>query len=255
MNNNNENTSTNLEDNIGDLFQQLTKYSSSNLRGGSLKWTKKPSQFKQYKNAHKIQLPAPKIDKNIDFHYLIKNRKSIRKFSNDAITLDEISYLTWISTGIQRIEYGFPFRTAPSAGALYPIETYLIGNNIENLERGIYHYNIPEHALELIEKGDFRRRIADAALGQEFCAKAAVVFCHTAIFMRSKWKYGQRAYRYIYLDAGHIAQNLGLAITALNLGGCHVGALFDDDINDLLKIDGKEESILYLTAVGRVKKD
>jgi SagB-type dehydrogenase family enzyme len=166
------------------------------------------------------------------------------------LSLLELAFLLWASTGIQRIENGYEFRTAPSAGALYPIETYIAANDIEELESGIYHYNIKNHMLEEITTGNFGNAIAHAALGQKMCATASAVFIWTAIFRRSKWKYSQRAYRYIYLDAGHIAQNLALAATSIRFGSCHVGAFFDDEINSILRVDGMEEGAICLSVVG-----
>ena len=99
-------------------------------------------------------------------------------------------------------------------------------------------------------KGEFRRVISRAALDQGMASEANVVFAWTAVFERSKWKYKQRAYRYIYLDAGHIAQNFALAAVSLGLGSCQIAALYDDEVNELLDVDGEEESILYLSAVG-----
>jgi SagB-type dehydrogenase family enzyme len=145
---------------------------------------------------------------------------------------------------------GFAFRACPSAGALYPVETYLVLNNVERIEAGIYHFNIPDNSLEQLQKGDFRLKIAQAALDQDMAFAANAVFVWTALFERAKWKYEQRAYRYVYLDAGHIAQNLALAAVALNLGTCQIAALYDEEINALLDIDGEEESVLYMSVVG-----
>ncbi|MBN2199009.1 MAG: SagB/ThcOx family dehydrogenase, partial [Candidatus Aminicenantes bacterium] len=156
----------------------------------------------------------------------------------------------WASQGISRLERGFAFRTAPSAGALYPIETYLSLQNISGLDPGLYHYDVRGHALELVRAGDIGRALAAAALDQEFLADAGVVFVWTAVFGRSKWKYRQRAYRYIYLDAGHLAQNLALAAVALGLGSCQIAALYDDEVNALLGVDGTEESVVYMSGVG-----
>jgi SagB-type dehydrogenase family enzyme len=123
---------------------------------------------------------------------------------------------------------------------------------VKNIEKGIYHYNIKNHCLEEIKTGDFRIKISEAALNQEICYYAAVVFIWTAIFNRSKCKYGERAYRYIYLDAGHIAENLALCSTSLGLGSCQIGALFDDEVNELIEIDGTNESTIYMSAVGNI---
>ena len=181
-----------------------------------------------------------------------KKRRSIRDFSDKPINLKQLSYLLWASTGIQRKEHGFDYRTAPSAGALYPIETYLVVNKIIDLPNGVYHYSIKDHTLEELRLGDFGIKAANAALGQMMCAKAAVVFIWTAIFQRSKWKYHQRAYRYIYLDAGHIAENLALASTSLGLGSCQIGALFDEEVNDIVDVDGTTESTIYMSVIGNI---
>jgi len=104
--------------------------------------------------------------------------------------------------------------------------------------------------LDELRRGDLRREITQAALGQDMCATAAAVFVWSAVFERCKWKYGQRAYRYIYLDAGHIAENLALATVSLNLGSCEIGALFDDEVNAILGIDGEQESTILMAVVG-----
>jgi SagB-type dehydrogenase family enzyme len=180
----------------------------------------------------------------------LKHRKSIRDFQDKPASKAQLSYLLWASTGIQRVEDGYEFRTAPSAGALYPIETYVVVNNVKDLENGVYHYSIRGHTLEQLVQRDVRRQIAAAALGQGMCATAAVVFVWSAVFERCKWKYGQRAYRYIYLDAGHVAENLALAAVSLNLGTCEIGALYDDQVNAIVGIDGVEESTICMAVVG-----
>ena len=187
------------------------------------------------------------------FVEVLRRRKSIRAFSNQPLSLDDLGFLLWASTGIQRVEQGYEFRTAPSAGALYPIETYIAANNIEDVDSGIYHYNIKNHLLEEIKAGNFGDALAHAALDQQICATASAVFIWTAIFERSKWKYNQRAYRYIYLDAGHIAENLALAAASITCGSCQVGAFFDDEINSIVDIDGAEESTICLSVIGHPK--
>jgi SagB-type dehydrogenase family enzyme len=156
-------------------------------------------------------------------------------------------------TGLTRLYPQVAFRTVPSAGGLYPIEVYPIVNNVESLDQGIYHYNIPDHSLELLKKGDFRLEIAKGCLDQQMAYNAAVDFAWTAIIERSKWKYLQRCYRYIYMDAGHIGQNFYLIAEALGLGACTIGAIYDDEINKLLGIDGIQETAIYVGVIG--KKD
>jgi SagB-type dehydrogenase family enzyme len=235
---------------IGDKYQQETKYGPDRMPGHRLIWENKPPLYKEYPEAQKFKLPPFELNQPLSLDRILKQRKSIRNFQDKAISQVQLSYLLWASTGIQRIEDGYEFRTVPSAGALYPIETYVVVNNVRKLEAGIYHYSVRSHELEQLKQGDFKQSITVGALGQGMCAAAAAVFVWSAVFERCKWKYGQRAYRYIYLDAGHIAENLALAAVSLNLGSCEIGALYDDHVNVILGIDGTEESVLCMAVVG-----
>lgn len=225
------------------------------MGGHRLVWGAKPALYKEYPQANKTKLPSPREAcsnpwEGKSLQATLMQRRSIRHFEEKPISLVQLSYLLWASTGIQRIEGGYEFRTAPSAGALYPIETYVIANDVSKLEQGLYHYSIRARKLDELQRGDLRWEITQAALGQDMCATAAAVFVWSAVFERCKWKYGQRAYRYVYLDAGHIAENLVLAAVSLNLGCCEIGALFDDEINGILGIDGEQESTILMAVVG-----
>jgi len=235
---------------IGDRFQQETKYRPDKMERGGTRWTARPEPYKTYPDSVKVVLPSLETDNPMTLDEALNERKSVRRFRPEPISLTQLSYMIWASTGIQRTEQGYEFRTAPSAGALYPIETYIVANRVRDLESGVYHYGIRNHELERVRAGDLRGPIMAATLGQEMCAESAAVFVWTAIFARSKWKYAQRAYRYVYLDAGHIAENLALAAVSLGLGTCPIGALFDDEVNTLLDVDGAEESVVYMSVVG-----
>ncbi len=236
--------------NVGDEFQQQTKYQPGATIGEGSRGNLRPEPYKTYPDSAKVVLPMFEPDRMMTLDETLHERKSIRDYRPTPLTLGQLSYLLWAAGGVQRAERGYEFRTAPSAGALYPIETYLVANEVRDLEPGVYHYGIRSHELEQIQGGDLRRRIAAAALGQATCAAAPAVFVWTAVFARSKCKYGQRAYRYIYLDAGHIAENLALAAVSLGLGTCQIGALFDDEVNKLIEVDGVEESVVYMSVVG-----
>jgi SagB-type dehydrogenase family enzyme len=242
-----------MNETVGDDFQTETKYIRNKRLGGNLDWANKPEIYKSYPSRKTIQLPNQFQEATISFAEVLQKRKSIRSFSTQLLSKVDLAFLLWASTGIQRTEHGYEFRTSPSAGALYPVETYIVANNVEDLEKGLYHYNIKNHLLEEIKLGSFGEDLAHAALDQEMCADASVVFIWTAVFRRSKWKYSQRAYRYIYLDAGHIAQNLALAATWIACGSCEAGAFFDDELNSIVGIDGTEESTIILSAVGHPK--
>jgi SagB-type dehydrogenase family enzyme len=235
---------------IGDMFQKNTKYSRERLLGGYLDWAHKPETYKKYPSARLIKLPMAFPSQTLPVSEAIKRRRSIRSFSPNALSLNDLSFLLWASTGVQRKERDYEFRTVPSAGALYPIETYLIINKVEDLEKAVHHYDIKTHALEELRVGDFAEAVAHAALEQKMLLKSPVVLIWTGVFERSKWKYAQRAYRYVYLDAGHIAQNLALSATSIGLGSCQIGAFFDDEVNQIIEVDGINESVIYLSVVG-----
>ena len=191
-----------MEEGIGDKFQRETKYDRSSLKGTPPDFSKQPGIYKVYPENERFPLPTIEsydLPKKMSLDKALKKRRSIRQFSEMPLSLGHLSYLLWASTGIQRIEYNYEFRTAPSAGALYPIETYVIVNRVAHVKNGVYHYAIKGHQLELLKLGDFGQKTAKAALGQKLCMDSPVIFIWTAIFERSKWKYKQRGYRYIYI--------------------------------------------------------
>ena len=247
-----------MKTSIGDDFLRETKYERDDLPEHSLDWASMPSQYKAYDDVPRFSLPDPTIHGGPSIWDVIKTRRSVRAYAPDAISLTDLSQVLWATQGVREVVSGpncdFKLRNAPSAGALYPIETYLYSNRVEGLERGIYHYVIDKHVLEFIKKGDYGNEVRDAALGQQIVKQAAVVFIWSAVFERSKWKYLQRAYRYVFMEAGHIAQNLALAAEALEYGSCQIGALYDDELNALLGLDGVNESVIYLTSVAKPRR-
>jgi SagB-type dehydrogenase family enzyme len=236
---------------IGDTFQRETKYRRGHLPGGGLDWASKPETYKSYPSAPQTPLSSPRTADGAPIWDVLQQRRSIRRYQEAPMQEAELSQLLWASQGITFARGDHGFRTAPSAGALYPVETYLVVNRVEGIEPGVYHYFVPDHTLEQLKAGDYGAEISQAALDQEMAQRANVVFVWTGVFERSKWKYKQRAYRYVYLDAGHIAQNLALAAEALDLGSCQIAALYDDEANELLGVDETEESAIYMTAIGK----
>ncbi len=209
--------------------------------------------YKSYPNPlARIDLPPPNREGGDGLWTVLDERSSIRDYNQESITLEDLSQVLWASQGITREQGEWQFRTAPSAGALYPIETYLGVNRVDDLAGGLYHYEVRYHRLSLLREDPLiGMPLTRAALGQTACQRAAVVLIWTAVIGRSARKYGERAWRYIYMDAGHIAQNVYLACTALDLACCAVGAFFDDEVNSVLQIDGREESAVYLTTIGK----
>ena len=239
------------EGGIGDRFQTQTKYSREEMRGWRLDWANKPETYKLHPSTPRIKLSDPELEGGAPMWEVLARRESQRRFEDSPLTEPEVSQLLWAAQGITRRIRGYAFRTAPSAGALYPVETYLVVNSVAGIDPGVYHYAVEHHELEQLKTGVHRLEVAHSALDQSMAARASVVFVWTALFPRSKWKYRQRAYRYVYLDAGHIAQNVALAAVALGLGSCQIAALYDDEANALLAVDGTTESTVYMTVVGR----
>jgi len=235
---------------IGEEFQERTKYRRE-APGGGARWQRPFTPKKIYPPAHpRTRLPPPQETGGEGLWDAIRARRSVRSYGARDVTLLELSQLLWAGQGITCEKDGRQFRAAPSAGALYPIETYAAARKVHSVPPGLYHYEVESRSLALIKPGDQGLECAEAALGQEMCAEAALLLIWIAVVGRSARKYSQRAYRYIYLDAGHLAQNVALACVALDLGCCMVGALFDDELNAILGVDGRDETVLYMAAIG-----
>jgi SagB-type dehydrogenase family enzyme len=237
---------------IGERFQQETTYEPDTMGRHALDWSRQPEPFKNYKSPLAIiPLPEPELTGDPHLWRLLHRRRSRREFdAGRPLAAGKLSALLWATQGVTARYGDVLFRTAPSAGGLYPVETYLFVRTVEGLEPGIYHFRPQTFDLEFLKKGDVGRDVAEAALGQRMVMAAQVTCIWTAIVERSRWKYRQRAYRYIYLDAGHIAENLYLAAGALGLGVCAIGAFFDNKANGIIGVDGNEETVIYLAAAG-----
>ncbi|MDH4265995.1 MAG: SagB/ThcOx family dehydrogenase [Deltaproteobacteria bacterium] len=238
------------EQKIGQIFQEKTKYFRPAYGPISLE---KPTLDKgpQPFPSPIIPLPQPRLNLGPNFWQVLLKRRSIREYSDSPLPLEKLSNLLWATQGITDQPFSSWYRTAPSAGALHPVDTYLVVNRLEGLGAGIYFLHVQDFSLERKSQGDFSRQITQAALDQDIAREAAVVFIWVAVIPRSRQKYRQRAYRYIYLDCGHIGQNLYLAATAMGLGCCGIAAFFDDEVNDLVGVDGQEETAIYLATVGK----
>lgn len=209
-----------------------------------------PPQFKEYPQMPKIKLPKPEF-KGICLEDALMKRRSIREYSKKPIALAKLSQLLFSAQGVTGKMHGTLLRTAPSAGALYPFEIYIVVNSVETLKQGIYHYSVRDHSIVLIKEGDFKKELLTASLEQAMVRDAGAVFILSAIFDRMRSKYGERGYRYTYMEAGHISQNICLQATSLELGSVVVGAFIDDQINKLIGIDGKKEAVIAIHPVGR----
>lgn len=208
-------------------------------------------------DALRIDLPRPGgwgSVEAVDLQTAIGRRESRRRFTQQPLTLDELSFLLWATQGLrQPVDRGTALRTVPSAGARHALETYLCVLRVQGLDSGFYRYLPLEHQL-LFEFGEPRpeRRITEATLGQSFVAGGAVVFLWTAVPYRMEWRYGPAAHKVIAIDAGHVCQNLYLACEAIGAGTCAVAAYHQQRIDELLRVDGDEEFTIYLAPVGKV---
>ncbi len=185
----------------------------------------------------------------------IDGRRSVRDYSGEALTAEELSYLLWCTQGVKSREGGLhTMRTVPSAGARHALETFVLASRVEGLERHVYRFRALEHELEeyVVEEGA-AERVVKACFGQEMVGEAAAVFVWAADIERMTWRYSQRGYRYIFLDAGHVCQNLYLAAEAIGCGCCAIGAFDDDAMNEILGLDGKRQFVIYMGAVGKKK--
>ncbi len=241
---------------IGDRFQQETKYTrprrvSVDTTESPAYASKSPKEVAETALSRTVSLPSPLLETGPNLWKALEKRRSFRDYRPIPLTLPELSTLLWATQGITQHALSPWYRTSPSAGALHPIDTYLVVNRVEGLDPGVYFLDVAEFALEARKSGDFSLLLARAALDQDMARTAAVVFVWVAVIERSRQKYRQRAYRYIYLDCGHTGQNLYLAATAMGLGCCAIGAFFDDEVNDLVGVDGQEETAIYLAAVGK----
>lgn len=194
-----------------------------------------------------IKLPDPGYKGEISVEEALLSRRSVRDYTGASLTLQEVSQLLWAAQGITAPR---GYRTAPSAGALYPLEVYVVAGDVQNLAQAVYHYKPGEHELVRVMDGDKRAELAAAALGQSWVEEGAIDIVLTAFYGRTTRKYGDRGIRYVHIEAGHAAQNLCLQATALELGLVTVGAFSDDRVSEILGLAG-DETPLYIIPVGR----
>lgn len=193
-----------------------------------------------------VSLPAPRRDSGFSIERTLHERRSVREFGKTALTLEEVSQLLWAAQGVTSRD---GLRAAPSAGALYPLELYLVAGRIRDFDPGIYKYASAGHKLVKIIAGDQRDELALAAHGQDCVADAPVVLVFTAVERRTTRKYGSRGIGYVHIEVGHAAQNLLLQAEALGIGAATVGAFDDGSVAKLIGM-GREERPLYLIPVG-----
>jgi SagB-type dehydrogenase family enzyme len=194
-----------------------------------------------------INLPEPLYDSNTSIEKTLLNRRSVREYKNEALSLEELSQLLWAAQGITAPPF---YKTAPSAGALYPLDLYIVAGNIEDLSDGTYKYEPQDHELVLILEGDKRNELYNAALSQSPIKDAPAVIILGGVYSRTTQKYGEKGIRYVHIEVGCVAQNIYLQAVSLNLGTVSIGAFYDEDVKKILNIHDNWEP-LVLMPVGR----
>ncbi|MFO8032655.1 MAG: SagB/ThcOx family dehydrogenase [Desulfohalobiaceae bacterium] len=239
-----------LKKSLGFQYLQQTKLDRQSLVHMSRPRISPAAQFKSYPEAESFKLPGPELAGQ-GLQKLLLSRRSRRKYRDAPLHLQELAALLWAAQGISGSMGRLMLRTSPSAGALYPLETYLVLQNVPELPAGIFHLEQANFFLELLQRGDFAAQAARACLDQGFMAQAQVNVFWSGVLRRNMCKYGHRGLRYVLLDAGHVCQNLLLAAEDLGLAACPVGAFFDQELDSLFALDGEEESVIYAASLGR----
>jgi SagB-type dehydrogenase family enzyme len=246
---------SNPVDGIGREFLEKTKYHNMGKSGHRLGMPQPPAELEWDRKKTPIRLPAPKELRlgAVSVREAIERRRSVRNYSAAPLSLEELSYLLWCTQGVQRTSAGGQtMRTVPSAGARHAFETLLCINNVSGLRPGFYRFLALDHALleENLEAG-VADGLVEACLGQEFVKTCAATFIWAAEVYRMTYRYGERGYRYLHLDAGHVCQNLYLAAEAIGCGVCAIAAFEDDEVNRVLGLDGENRFAIYLGTVGK----
>lgn len=251
---NNHLTIDQYRDFLKDTIRQKIDFSQTDQHRGIAP----PPVEKPYSaDAEQIELVAPgqwQGIRPIDLPSAIGSRESRRRFRRQAVTLDELSFLLWAMQGVrQPVDQGTALRTVPSAGARHALETYVCTLSVADLAVGFYRYLPLEHRLLLeFHEEDAARKLVNATFGQEWIAGAAVVFIWTTIPYRMEWRYGLAAHKVIAIDAGHACQNLYLACEAIEGGTCAVAAYHQQEMDQLVRVDGQQEFVIYLAPMGKV---
>jgi SagB-type dehydrogenase family enzyme len=195
-----------------------------------------------------VYLPKPEYFGEYSVEEALSKRRSVRNYKDESVRLKDISQLLWAAQGITGDESK---RTAPSAGALYPLQIYLVSANVEGLSEGVYHYDPENQTLSQIAEGDKRKQLSAAALMQGSIRHCAAVLIFAADFKRVTSKYFEKGRRYVYMETGHAAQNVFLQAVSLHIGTVTMGAFLDGPVKKILHLPRNQET-LYLMPVGKI---
>jgi len=246
-----------MAETIGERFMIESRYENMGKPAQAGGVPQPPLELPWDESLDLIPLPAPAEIRlpSSDLRTMIEQRTTIRAYSDQFLTQVELAYLLWCTQGVKsKTDRPALSRTVPSAGARHPFETYLLINKVENLQPGLYRYISTCHSLIAMDlRGDIAEKITHACLDQKHVMRSAVTFLWDAVAERTCWRYDQRGYRYMHLDAGHVCQNLYLAAESIGCGVCAIAAFDDVLLNDAIRLDGIREFIIYAASLG--KKD
>jgi len=245
-----------MGDEIGHQFLESTKYAQAPPSAQKLGLPQPPLELETPPGLEIIDLPAPTAINlpGIELRQAIEQRQTRRDYSESALSLSELTYLLWCTQGVKTVtERPATLRTVPSAGARHAFETWLLINRVEGVEAGLYRYQALKHKLaHLPANQDIREQVTTACLNQKQVHDSAVTFIWVAVVKRMTWRYPARGYRYLFLDAGHVCQNLYLAAEQVGCGVCAIAAYDDDLINQAIQVDGKNLFTIYIASLGRL---
>lgn len=239
----------------GRMFMEKTRYEhvsvSDQYRGLP------PSPLEKPVSSGGVFIPLPAPDTinvpQLDLRTAIEKRRSIRHYLRDPLSIDELAYLLWCTQGIVHVQDPyFTLRNVPSAGGRHSFETYLLINRVSGIKPGIYRYLAFSHRLVEVDCSfGVTERVMAACLGQAFVRNSAVTFLWACVIYRMAWRYAERAWRLVHLDAGHLGQNLYLAGEQIGCGTCAIGAFDDQLMAELLGLDGADEFVIYCASLGK----
>jgi SagB-type dehydrogenase family enzyme len=245
------------EDQLWEVFHENSKigrYSTPRSEQEVLQWTRSMHESLPFDGYPRIELPRSFPPFQLSLTEAITMRSTERALWPCPVPLDQLAAILHHAYGVTRLNEGTtfprPFRTVPSAGALYPLELFFHTAHTEGLTPGLYHYNPSENCLRMLREGNETQRIADAFIQPSIGLDASVILFITAVFERTIFKYEDRGYRFVMLEAGHVTQNVNLSANALRLGCINVGGFRDREIDNFLELDGVTQSTIYIIGIG-----
>lgn len=239
----------------GKEFMEKTKYGNLEKSDQVMRKPQPPLELAAFEGKPIHDLPDPKTVKvnKVDLSEAITNRVSVRAYSDESLTMDELSYVLWSTQGVKEVtNRPATLRTVPSAGSRHCFETYVLVNRVDGLKQGLYRFLAIDHKLQEVDMSeDIAEKVTQGCFNQRFVMNSAITVILTVDRYRMMWRYTERGYRYMHLDAGHVMQNLYLCAEAIDSGVCAIAAFYDDQINETLGLDGVDKFTIYVGTLGK----